>query len=162
MIENKKNKLVSLYRSINHTFQSSWTPCWMVLFSLSALLTPNPRERVAKSSNPQRALLNKKATLWLLLTFALIVTFFYGSTFYTTASTFFNWPSFKFNDTYIIRQIIYFNSGFGGLIKFSNVVGSDCIPKCFKILNVWIGFSESVIFKSKESFMFAVENVSKK
>lgn len=66
--------------------KSNWTPWWMVLLSERAALTPKPAERVTKFSNPQRALLNKKATSHLLLTLALRLMFCSGKTFSTTAS----------------------------------------------------------------------------
>jgi len=71
--------------------KSNWTPWLIDLLSDKAPLTPNPNENVAKSSYPQRALLNKNATSYLLLTFAFNVTFFSGKNFYTTASAFFKW-----------------------------------------------------------------------
>ena len=83
---------------MDQMLKSTWRPWLIDLLSEMTLLIPKPAERVTMFSNPQRALLNKKATSYLLLTLALTVMLWAGITLSTTASTLLTLLSFKLNE----------------------------------------------------------------
>lgn len=109
--------------------KSIWSPFLIDLLSVKELVAPNPTEKMAISSAPQRALLTTRAISCFKLALSLSVTPWFGILVSTTPSTFWILFSLMFHAAYkIIYYKIYLNTVFSFAVNFSYIIESNSIP----------------------------------